>query len=153
MPLAAYLNEIPHPIWIGATILGLLVHWPIGLAILFIGLATGNIGRCGWRRWAACGPAGAPPMSGQRFASRDEFHQWKRQWKGYFRHGWQQPQASAPNSAFDDYRAETLHRLEEEQKEFQEYLERLRRARDKAEFDSFMAERGRYTPPPSPPQS
>ena len=45
------------------------------------------------------------------------------------------------NAAFDDYRAETLRRLEEEQKEFVAYLERLRRARDKAEFDQFMAER------------
>ncbi|RDJ93203.1 DUF2852 domain-containing protein, partial [Lacticaseibacillus rhamnosus] len=41
------------------------------------------------------------------------------------------------------YREETLRRLEEEQREFQDYLERLRRARDKAEFDGFMAERRR----------
>jgi hypothetical protein len=47
------------------------------------------------------------------------------------------------NAAFDEYRAETLRRLEEEQKEFVEYLERLRRAKDKAEFDQFMAERRR----------
>ena len=99
------------------------------------------------------GPAGAPPGPGGGYASRDDFRTWKRQMKGYFRHGWQQPQSSAPNSAFDDYRAETLRRLEEEQKEFQEYLERLRRARDKSEFDAFMAERGRYSPPPSPPPS
>ena len=33
-----------------------------------------------------------------------------------------------------------MRRLEEEQTEFHEYLERLRRAKDKAEFDSFMAE-------------
>ena len=153
MPLAAYLNEIPHPIWIGAMVLGFIAHWPIGLAILFIGLATGNIGRCGWRRWSAYGPAGAPQTPNQGFGSHDEFRQWKRQWKGYFRNGWQQPQSSAPNSAFDDYRAETLRRLEEEQKEFQEYLERLRRARDKSEFDAFMAERGRYSPPPSSPEN
>ena len=31
------------------------------------------------------------------------------------------------NAAFDEYRAETLRRLEEEQREFVEYLERLRR--------------------------
>ena len=45
------------------------------------------------------------------------------------------------NAAFDEYRRETLRRLEEEQQEFVEYLERLRRARDKAEFDQFMADR------------
>ena len=45
------------------------------------------------------------------------------------------------NAAFDEYRRETLRRLEEEQKEFEAYLERLRAAKDKAEFDQFMAER------------
>jgi hypothetical protein len=48
---------------------------------------------------------------------------------------------STPSSAFDEYRAETLRRLEEEQGEFQEFLDRLRKAKDKAEFDQFMAER------------
>ena len=48
---------------------------------------------------------------------------------------------STGNSAFDDYRKETLNRLEEDQREFMEFLERLRRARDRAEFDQFMAER------------
>jgi len=40
---------------------------------------------------------------------------------------------SSGNRAFDEYRTETLRRLEEEQ----------RHARDKVEFDQFMAERGR----------
>ncbi len=34
-----------------------------------------------------------------------------------------------------------MQRLEEEQQQFQDYLERLRQARDKEEFDSFMADR------------
>lgn len=45
------------------------------------------------------------------------------------------------NRAFDDYRAETLRRLEEEQHEFRDFLDRLRRAKDRAEFDQFLAER------------
>jgi len=45
------------------------------------------------------------------------------------------------NQAFDDYRAETLRRLKNEQREFQAFLQRLGQARDKAEFDHFMAER------------
>ena len=49
--------------------------------------------------------------------------------------------SSSGNRAFDDYRAETLKRLEEEQREFKEFLERLRFAKDRAEFDQFMAER------------
>ncbi len=49
---------------------------------------------------------------------------------------------SSGNAAFDDYRAETLKRLEDEQKEFTGFLDRLRRAKDKAEFDQFVSERG-----------
>ena len=54
---------------------------------------------------------------------------------------WRQPHTSG-NQAFDEYRAETLRRLEEEHRAFQEYLDRLRMAKDRAEFEQFMAERG-----------
>jgi hypothetical protein len=65
---------------------------------------------------------------------------------------WRQPPSSG-NHAFDEYRADTLRRLEEEQREFKEFLERLRFAKDKTEFDQFMAER-RNRPNSSPsPQS
>lgn len=47
------------------------------------------------------------------------------------------------NTAFDEYRAETLKRLEEEQNAFTGFLDELRAAKDKAEFDQFMSERGR----------
>jgi len=47
------------------------------------------------------------------------------------------------NSAFDAYRAETLARLQREQENFEAFLQRLRDARDKAEFDQFMDERAR----------
>ena len=53
------------------------------------------------------------------------------------------PGAPTGNAAFDAYRAETLRRLEEEQEAFQAFLDRLREARDKAEFDQFMEERSR----------
>jgi len=60
--------------------------------------------------------------------------------------------ASGGNRVFDEYRTETLRRLEEEQREFKAFLDRLRHAKDKAEFDQFMAERGHrpQTPPPQP---
>src|SRR6056297_2270605 len=47
------------------------------------------------------------------------------------------------NTAFDSYKADTLRRLEEEQGKFEEFLERLREAKDKSEFDQFMYERAR----------
>ena len=37
-------------------------------------------------------------------------------------------------------RTETLRRLEDEQQQFREFLGRLRMAKDKAEFDQFMAD-------------
>ncbi len=45
------------------------------------------------------------------------------------------------NHAFDEYREETLKRLEEEADAFQSFLERLRMAKDRTEFEQFMAER------------
>ena len=60
---------------------------------------------------------------------------------------WGSP-ATSGNNAFDEYRAETLRRLEDEQREFKDFLGRLRVAKDRAEFDQFMA--ARREPPPSP---
>jgi hypothetical protein len=37
------------------------------------------------------------------------------------------------NSAFDSYKADTLARLEQEQADFEAFLERLREAKDKSE--------------------
>lgn len=45
------------------------------------------------------------------------------------------------NAAFDAYRDETLKRLEDEHSAFLDFLQKLREARDKAEFDQFMKER------------
>ena len=57
------------------------------------------------------------------------------------RHGFPFGSPTSGNRAFDDYRAETLKRLEDEQREFKEFLERLRFAKDRGEFDQFMAAR------------
>ena len=45
------------------------------------------------------------------------------------------------NTAFDSYKADMLKRLEDEQHAFETFLERLRDAKDKSEFDAFMDER------------
>jgi hypothetical protein len=49
--------------------------------------------------------------------------------------------APTGNAAFDAYRSETLKRLEDEHREFLDFLQKLREARDKAEFDQFMQQR------------
>ncbi|MEX0312298.1 MAG: DUF2852 domain-containing protein [Tateyamaria sp.] len=50
---------------------------------------------------------------------------------------------STGNSAFDAYEGDTLRRLEEEQHNCEACRERLREAKDKAEFDQFMDERAK----------
>ena len=55
--------------------------------------------------------------------------------------GWSSTGRGTGNSAFDEYREQTLKRLEEEQAAFEQFLGRLRKAKDKAEFDQFMDER------------
>ena len=56
--------------------------------------------------------------------------------------------ATTLNVAFDDYRAETLKRLEDEQREFSDFLSKLRHTSDKAEFDEFMRQfKNRPAPP------
>jgi len=47
------------------------------------------------------------------------------------------------NTAFDAYKADTLRRLEEDQGAFEAFLERLRAAKDKSEFDQFMDDRAK----------
>jgi len=130
--LAAKLDSLGKPAWIALTILAFIFWWPLGLAALAFLIGSGRMG-C-WGR----GGAG-------RWYRPEGSH---RSGCGWGR--WASTPASG-NSAFDEYRAETLRRLEEEQREFAAYLERLRKARDKAEFDQFMAERGRGgAQPPQP---
>ena len=57
---------------------------------------------------------------------------------------------STCNSAFDAYKADTLKRLEDEQRAFEGFLGRLREAKDKTEFDAFMTERDSKTGAPAP---
>ena len=57
--------------------------------------------------------------------------------------------SSSGNRAFDEYRMETLRRLEEEQTEFKDFLDRLRHAKDKEEFDQFMAQHRQRPASPS----
>jgi hypothetical protein len=75
---------------------------------------------------------------------------WEERWAAHqARHGHRR-QPSTGNRAFDEYRADTLRRLEDEEKEFREFLDRLRFAKDKAEFDDFLANRRPPAPPAGP---
>lgn len=58
------------------------------------------------------------------------------------RHGFSAMRPSG-NTAFDAYKEDTLRRLEDEQSSFEDFLQRLRDAKDKAEFDEFMDDRAK----------
>ncbi len=49
--------------------------------------------------------------------------------------------ASSGNAAFDAYRNEVLRDLEKQQEEFDDFVEHLRQARDREEFERFMDSR------------
>jgi hypothetical protein len=124
-----------HPGWIAVTVLGFILWWPIGLALLFFTLGSRKMG-C-WNHQ-------------DRWASKMERMQYKMErMRGHMeRRGFPFGPSTSGNRAFDEYRMETLHRLEEEQKEFREFLDRLRHAKDKEEFDLFMAQ---HRPRPASP--
>jgi hypothetical protein len=127
MELAAKLDDYGKPAWIAVMILGFVIFWPVGLAILAYLIWSGRMG-C----WRHRGP------SRWNENGRDHGRSGADSW-----FGGRGRTASSGNHAFDEYREETLRRLEDEQKEFVDFLERLRHAKDRAEFDQFMAERKR----------
>ena len=75
---------------------------------------------------------------------------WARMDRVRSRSDWFGPTSSG-NRAFDDYRSETLKRLEDEQREFKDFLGRLRFAKDRTEFDLFMNERRQRPVEPNSP--
>lgn len=122
------------PLTIALMVAGFVIFWPLGLAMLAYIL------------WG------------------DRFHQMASDAKAQFgagssgkwgcggRRGFERGPAPTGNAAFDEYRARELARLEEERAkieamraEFDAFMTELRRARDKEEFDRFMANRHRGT--------
>ncbi|WP_319823623.1 DUF2852 domain-containing protein [Thalassovita sp.] len=114
----AWLDSKGKGAWIAAMVLGFVLFWPVGLALLF------------YMIW-----------SKQMFGKNCRRNH-------VARHGFNAMKPSG-NSAFDAYKVETLRRLEEEQDQFEAFLQRLREAKDKAEFDEFMEERARKASAPA----
>jgi hypothetical protein len=129
-----------HPGWIAVTVLGFIIWWPIGLALLFFTLGSRKMGCWSHQdRWA---------NKMERMQYKMERMRGRMERRGFGFGGFGPP--SSGNRAFDEYRMETLRRLEEEQTEFRDFLDRLRHAKDKEEFDQFMAQhKTRPTPPPT----
>ncbi len=132
------------PIELVAMILGFIVFWPIGLAILLAKI---------WQKKSAYA-GDLPSFVETKFREKWE-KKMRRHWacrsSGDFagRH-WEfhSGMRSSGNVAFDEWREAELARLEEErqkllaaEREFADYMENLRRAKDREEFDRFMAAR------------
>jgi hypothetical protein len=136
-------SALIRPAWTPATIalmvIGFMVFWPLGLAMLVYIIWGDRLD--GFKRdvnratdgiFAGC----------RRSADRAQ------RWGNGGRHG------RTGNVAFDDWREKELERLAEERRkldemlgEFDEYARELRRAKDQEEFDRFMANRNRHTAP------
>ncbi|KIC09970.1 hypothetical protein RA19_12415 [Leisingera sp. ANG-M1] len=110
----AWLDSKGKGAWIAAMVLGFVFFWPVGLALLFYMI---------WNK--------------RMFSKSCRSHK-----RAAWSHGFSAMKPSG-NSAFDAYKADTLRRLEQEQHDFEAFLQRLREAKDKAEFDEFMDERAR----------
>jgi hypothetical protein len=128
MELVQRIDEYGKPAWITLMILGFIIFWPIGLAIL---------GYLIWSNRMGCSKR-----------NKHRSHKWSdengsRSGGGFSRamRAWKRHAPVSGNRAFDEYRADTIRRLEEEFDDFQGFLDQLRAARDKKEFDSFMASR------------
>lgn len=131
--MVARLDDYGKGAWIAVMVLGFVLFWPVGLAILAYLLWSGRMG---------CGHYGSRSQWQSRFSSR--FDKARERMESEFR-GFSSSYSSG-NKAFDEYRQETLKRLEDEEREFRTFLDKLRQAKDKSEFDQFMADRRNSRP-------
>jgi hypothetical protein len=136
-------------------ILGFIWWWPIGLLILGFLIARRKYGY--WRQPMF---AGSGPMCGMNHGSdrwerkmsrmQEKMERVRDKMERFTGRGDWFSAPSSGNRAFDDYRSETMKRLEDEQREFKAFLERLRFAKDRAEFEKFMTERHERPIEPGP---
>ena len=105
MELVAKMDHYGKPAWITLMVVGFVLFWPIGLAILAYLIWSGRMGF-----WKHSGP-GRWYYDGAR-RQRSE----GRGWCGSRHKSGHRAQSSSGNLAFDEYREETLRRLEEERR-------------------------------------
>lgn len=126
-----------------AMVLGFMVFWPIGLAVLGFKYWQYKTGGSDLQTVATGAFRSArSAMSGlQASAPRGAWRQAGTSWA----HGFT---ASTGNAAFDAWKSAEIARLEEERRrlevahrEFAEWLENVRTAKDREEFERFMSER------------
>jgi Protein of unknown function (DUF2852) len=124
------MNKKPWSIYeVGAVLGGFVIFWPLGLLALFVKMKKGEL-------WKGAADMDAPWTHWQ--SAKSNF--------GDFNRSWKRPNETG-NAAFDDYRKAAMEKLEaerrkldEERHAFDEFLTKLRRAKDQEAFERFMAE-------------
>jgi hypothetical protein len=108
-----------HPLEIAAIVLGFVFFWPLGLALLVLKLWRGK--DAAW---------------------------WPAEWENWTPRSFAQSFGRTGNAAFDEWKRAELNRLEAErrrlaeaERDFAFFLDQLRKAKDREEFERFMAAR------------
>ncbi len=137
-----------------AVVLGFIIWWPVGLALLM------------WKLWRARHGRPSDLVDAARSFEENVMHNWpekarrwgcasKRRAEDVMPGGWgfTANTRSTGNAAFDEWRDAELSRLDEERRkledaarEFSDYVDNLRKAKDREEFDRFMHQRNDKKP-------
>jgi Protein of unknown function (DUF2852) len=125
---------------IGAMVAGFIVFWPFGLVALALKLIRGEM-------WPGSAQGAKPWEAFKTEGFKNAGKGWS--FTGNFG-------AHSGNSAFEDYKRSELERLDnerrklmEEQKAFRDFVEQVKKSKDREEFDTFMAKRNAPPPPAS----
>ena len=128
----AWLDSYGKGAWIAAMVLGFIFFWPVGLALLAYMI---------WSKRMFSRSACAARREARHMGIHGGFQ------------GFHRAYQTSGNAAFDAYKSEMLKRLEDEQAAFEGFLQRLREAKDKSEFDAFMEDRARSAAQPQAPEA
>ncbi len=132
------MNKKPWSIYeIGVVLGGFALFWPVGLVALFMKMKKGEI-------WKGASEMEAPWSNWQKTSDTvsNFAGKWQRQNSAY----------ATGNAAFDEYRKTKMEELEamrrkldDERKAFDEFLSKLRHAKDREDFERFMADKNAPT--------
>jgi hypothetical protein len=133
-----------RPLEIAAVVGAFILFWPVGIALLIWKFA-------GYPSWRQARYRMESTFGGDFDNARREFREFRRDMKRDFRQrrrGGGGFYRGTGNIAFEEYRERELARLEEERRKldeesrtFAEFVEELKRAKDREEFDAYMARR------------
>jgi hypothetical protein len=158
--MVAKVDQFGRAGWLVLMIIGFIIFFPVGLAILAYMLWSGRMTSCrtdnryryqysyrhgpdsnsSFQSDSNWSPNSGWPHRQKLDRMMDKFERKAARW-GFDMSRMGPGFRPTGNSAFDQYREDMIRRLEDEAQEFNDFLGRLRAAKDKEEFDQYMAER------------